>query len=365
LPLPAGRDRVDAVLVKALQLLAWKQPPELRDVPEPEPGPGEVVIRIAGAGACHSDLHLMHDFDAGVVPWGPPFTLGHENAGWIDALGPGVHGFEVGEPVLVHGPWGCGHCARCRVGMENYCDHQAEVGTSGGGLGLDGGMAAKMLIPDARHLVRLGDLDPVDATPLTDAGLTPYHAVKRSLPLLGPGSTAVVIGAGGLGNLGIQILEALTPTTVVAVDTRASALALAEDAGATATVIASGDVDAMAAAVTDATRGRAADVVLDFVGVDATLALGARIVRQLGHLTIVGIGGGTLAVGFFSLPYEASVATTYWGSVTELMEVVDLARAGKIRPRVARYPLSGAMDAYEAMRRGELDARAVIIPDDS
>jgi propanol-preferring alcohol dehydrogenase len=249
--------------------------------------------------------------------------------------------------------------------MENYCDHQADVGTNGGGLGLDGGMAAKMLIPDARHLVKLGDLDPVDATPLTDAGLTPYHAVKRSLPLLGPGSTAVVIGAGGLGNLGIQILEALTPAAIVAVDTRASALALATDAGARATVTASGDVDAMVAAVTDAARGRAADVVIDFVGVDATLALGARVVRQLGHLTIVGLGGGTLPGGFFSLAYEASVATTYWGSVTELMEVVDLARAGKIRPRVARYPLSGAMDAYEAMRRGELDARAVIIPDDS
>lgn len=351
--------------MQALQLLAWKQPPELREVPEPEPGPGEVVIRIAGAGACHSDLHLMHDFEAGMLPWGPPFTLGHENSGWVDAVGPGVGGFDVGEPVLVHGPWGCGHCARCRLGMENYCDRQAEVGTNGGGLGLDGGMAPKMLIPDARHLVKLGDLDPVEATPLTDAGLTPYHAVKRSLGLLGPGSTAVVIGAGGLGNLGIQMLEALTPATIVAVDTRASALAHAEDAGATATVTAGDDVDAMAAAVTDALDGRAADVVLDFVGVGPTLALGARIVRQLGHLTIVGIGGGTLPVGFFVLAYEASVATTYWGSVTELMEVVDLAHAGKIRPRVTRYPLSAAMDAYEAMRRGELDARAVILPDRS
>lgn len=351
--------------MQALQLLAWKHAPELREVPEPEPGPGEVVIRIAGAGACHSDLHLMHDFDAGVVPWNPPFTLGHENSGWIDALGPGVSGFEVGEAVLVHGPWGCGHCARCRLGMENYCDRQAEVATNGGGLGLDGGMAPKMLIPAARHLVKLGDLDPVEATPLTDAGLTPYHAVKRSLPLLGPGSTAVVIGAGGLGSFGIQLLEVLTPARIVAVDTRASALALAEDAGATATVTASDDVDAMTAAVTDALDGHPADVVLDFVGVDSTLALGARIVRQLGHLTIVGIGGGMLPVGFFSLAYEVSVATTYWGSVTELMEVVDLARAGKIRSHVARYPLSGALDAYAALHRGELDARAVIIPDES
>ena len=137
----------------ALQLTAWKHEPELRDVADPEPGPGEVVVRIGGAGACHSDLHLMHDFEGGILPWGPPFTLGHENAGWIETLGAGVRGLEVGMPVAVYGPWGCGHCSRCRLGMENYCENAAAIGAAGGGLGLDGGMAARMLVPNARHLV--------------------------------------------------------------------------------------------------------------------------------------------------------------------------------------------------------------------
>jgi propanol-preferring alcohol dehydrogenase len=345
--------------MRALQLVGWKQPPEMRDVPDPEPGPGAVVIRVAGAGACHSDLHLMHDFEAGMLPWGPPFTLGHENAGWVDAIGAGVTGVEVGQPVLVYGPWGCGHCHRCRYGMENYCQNQAALGAAGGGLGLDGGMAARMLVPTARHLVPLGDLDPVDAAPLSDAGLTPYHAVKRSLPLLVPGSVAVVIGVGGLGHMGVQVLDALSPAVIVAVDSRERALATARDVGAAHTVTPGTDA---VEHIRDITKGRGADVVLDFVGVDATLALGAQIVRQLGHLTIVGIGGGTLPVSFFALPYEAAVATTYWGSVTELMEVVALAQAGRIAARVSRFSLDDAVHAYEAMERGELDGRAVVVP---
>ena len=345
--------------MKALQLTAWKHDPEMREVADPEPGPGQVVVRIGGAGACHSDLHLMHDFDAGVLPWGPPFTLGHENAGWVDAMGAGVTGLEIGQPVAVYGPWGCGRCGRCRLGMENYCEHQAEMGAAGGGLGLDGGMAPLMLVPNARHLVPLGDLNPVEAAPLTDAGLTPYHAIKRSLPLLGAGSCAVVIGAGGLGHMAVQLLGALCPATVIAVDQRASALRAATDAGATHAVHSGLEA---AATIRELTKGRGADLVLDVVGVDATLALGAAVVRQLGHLTLVGIGGGSLAVSFFGVPYEASVATTYWGTIPELMEVVTLAQKGDIRANVRTFPLERAIDAYEAMRTGQLDGRAVIVP---
>ncbi|HEY3486278.1 MAG TPA: alcohol dehydrogenase catalytic domain-containing protein, partial [Ilumatobacteraceae bacterium] len=162
--------------MRALQLTGWQQPPEIREVPEPEPGPGQVVVRVGGAGACHSDLHIMDEFVDGMLPAVLPFTLGHENAGWVHALGAGVEGLEVGQPVAVYGPWGCGRCHRCRQGLENYCERQAEVGPPGGGLGLDGGMAKLLLVPSARSLVPLGDLDPAEAAPLTDAGLTPYHA---------------------------------------------------------------------------------------------------------------------------------------------------------------------------------------------
>ena len=349
--------------MKALQLVGWKQAPELRELPEPEPGPGEVVIEVAAAGACHSDLHLLHDFEEGMVPFEPPFTLGHENAGRVHALGDGVStgigGFEVGQPVAVYGPWGCGRCRRCRKGMENYCEHLTEIGAGGGGLGRNGGMAEYMLVPSDRLLVPIGDLDPVLAAPLTDAGLTPYHAIKRSWDLLGAGSTAVVIGCGGLGHMAIQILAVTTAAEVVAVDANPAALELARSAGATHTVQPGEDATEQ---IREATRGRGADVVLDVVGVDDTLALGAAVARPLGHLTIVGIGGGTLGVNFFSVPYELSVATTYWGSLPELMEVIDLAERGQIRPEVSVSPLAEAAETYDRLARGEVRGRAVVTP---
>lgn len=345
--------------MRALQLIELGAPPELRDVPDPEPGPGQVVVRIAGAGACHSDLHLMHDFAPGTMPWAMPFTLGHENAGWIDAVGAGVTGLELGQPVAVYGPWGCGRCHRCQSSTENYCERSAEQPAAGGGLGANGGMAERMLIPSPRHLVPLGDLDPVLAAPLTDAGLTPYHAVKRSLPVLGAGSSAVVIGVGGLGHLAVQVLAALSPATVIAVDTRADALARAEEAGAAHGVLSG---DAAAAEVRELTRGRGADLVLDLVGVDATLALAVAVSRPLGHVTLVGIGGGSYPFGFFTAPYEVSFASTYWGSRTELMEVIALAEAGHLRPQIERFTLDEATEAYRRMAAGELSGRAVIVP---
>lgn len=346
--------------MRALQFTEWKQPPVLREIADPDPGAGEVVIKVGGAGACHSDLHVMDEFEAGMMAVELPFTLGHENAGWVHALGAGATGFEIGEPVAVYGPWGCGRCARCRVGMENYCVNAAEIGAAGGGLGRDGGMADYMLVPDARLLVRLGDLSPIQAAPLTDAGLTPYHAIARSRDQLGTGTTAVVIGAGGLGHMAIQILQAITSATVIVVDQRQEALDLAATIGADQTVLSGPDA---AAEIRDLTGGMGAELVLDLVGVEPTLQLAAETVRSLGELTIVGIGGGTLPVNFFSLPYEASVNTTYWGSVTELMDVITLARQGKLTAHVTEFGLAEATTAYDQLRKGELQGRAVITPD--
>ncbi|MEO3784362.1 NAD(P)-dependent alcohol dehydrogenase [Actinocorallia sp. B10E7] len=354
--------------MRALRLTAWKSDPVLVEVPEPDPEPGQVVVRVAGAGACHSDLHLMRDFDEGSLPWGPPFTLGHENAGWVHRIGRGVTGLEPGMPVAVHGPWGCGFCSRCRLGIDTYCERPdaAPVPSGGGGLGLDGGMAEFLLVPDARFLVPLPPgLDPVTAAALTDAGLTPYHAVRRSWPKLPPGSTAVVIGVGGLGHLAVQILRATTAARVIAVDTRPKALDLALESGAHL-ALRSGGPDGttaeVAARIREQTSGRGADVVLDFVGSDGTLALAAAIPRMLGDLTLVGIGGGRLDFSFFSPPYETSVQSTYWGSRPELAEVLELAAQGLLKPALTRFPLEEAMTAYRLMERGELVGRAVITP---
>jgi propanol-preferring alcohol dehydrogenase len=332
------------------------------EVEDPVPGEGQVVIRVGGAGACHSDVHLMRQFEAGMLPWGPPFTLGHENAGWVHAVGPGVTGLEIGEPVAVYGAWGCGHCSRCRLGMESYCESPAAapVAMGGGGLGLDGGMAEFMLVPAARHLVPLPEgLEPVSAAPLTDAGLTPFHAVRRSWAKLTPGATAVVIGVGGLGHMAVQILEATSAARVIAVDTREEALALAAGYGADLTVLSGPD----AVREIRAASGRhGSDVVLDFVGSDATLALAVAVARQLGDITIVGIAGGTLPVSFLSVPYEVSIQTTYWGFRSELVEVLDLAARGLVTPTVTTFALDAAMDAYRAIEAGQFEGRLVVEP---
>ena len=192
-------------------MVAWKTEPEYQEIPQPEPGPGQVLIRVGAAGICHSDLHVIHEFDAGVFNAELPFTLGHESAGWVEALGPGASGIEVGEAVAVYGPLGCGRCAHCQTGDENLCDRIAELPGAGWGLGVDGGMAPYMVVDSVRQLAPLGDLDPILAAPLTDAAVTPYRAIRRSLDRLGPGSVAVVIGIGGLGHLAVQILRAAHP----------------------------------------------------------------------------------------------------------------------------------------------------------
>jgi propanol-preferring alcohol dehydrogenase len=346
------------VAMKALRLTRWGRPAELAETAIPEPGPGQVLLKIAGAGACHSDLHLM-DWPEGLLPWKLPFTLGHENAGWVEAVGAGVSSVRKGDPMLVYGPWGCGQCRACRLGRENYCERAAEIGIGGGGLGLDGGMAEFMLVPSARLLVPLGDLDPVKAAPLADAALTPYHAISKSRERLHPGATAVVIGCGGLGQMGIQLLEATTGARVIAIDNSELKLEVARTLGAD--VVLRSDAGA-AEAIRKATSGIGAELVLDMVGSNETLALGAKALRAEGRLVIVGLAMGALPVNFFALPYGAEVATSYWGTVTELLEVVGLARSGKIRMDVESFPLAQAPQVYEKLRRGEIRGRAVIVP---
>lgn len=343
--------------MRALRLVGFQREPELMEIPDPKPGPGEVVIKVGGAGACHSDLHLLWDMDASAV-WQLPMTLGHENAGWVHALGAGVTGVSEGDAVAVYGAWGCGVCARCAVGMENYCERPSLVG--GGGLGADGGMADYLLVPHARHLVPLpAGLDPVTAAPLTDAGLTPYHAIRRSWPKLTPDATCVMIGVGGLGHIGVQIARATTAAQVIAVDVKPEALDLARKVGAHHAVLS----DASAAEkIRELTGGRGADVVLDFHGSTETLNLARSVARMLGDVTIVGIGGGEVPLGFFTQPYEVTMTTTYWGSRPELAELLALAANGQITAESSIYSLDNGAKAYADLHAGTVTGRAVVVP---
>jgi propanol-preferring alcohol dehydrogenase len=345
--------------MRALMFQDWKTFPALTDVDRPTPAAGEVLLKVAGAGACHSDVAIYDAFDKGMPgAQEPPFILGHENAGWVEELGPGVQGVSPGGAYLVYGPIGCGRCRPCSRGQDTYCENVASMPYLGVGLGRHGGMAEYVVVP-ARNLVPLGDADPVNAAPLADAGLTPYHAIKLALPkLAGGGRYALVIGLGGLGQIAVQILEALTGATVIATDTKEEATQKAESSGAV--TVAAGPEQAQQ--ILDLTGGHGVDAAFDFVGVGPTLRTAAAVMARQSRLTVVGIGGGTLEWSFFTNPYECEVTNTYWGTTEELHEVVAMYRQGQIVPEVERYSLQDAPEAYRKLQAGELSGRAVVVP---
>ncbi len=344
--------------MKAVQYRQVGGKPEVVTVPDPEPGPGQVLLKVSAAGICHSDQFIM-SLPADQFTYPLPLILGHEGAGTVAALGEGVEGLSVGDSVAVYGPWGCGRCLKCAEGKENYCLHAEALKIYPPGLGSPGAMAEYLLVDNARHLVPLGDLDPVENVSLTDAGLTPYHAIKGSLSKLGAGSTAVVIGAGGLGHVGIQVLRAITGATVIALDVNEEKLELAREVGAHHTLLSN---DEAPAAIKELTNGQGANAVFDFVGAQPTVNIAAASAAVEADIVIVGIGGGQLPVGFGSIGFDVSVRAPYWGSRSELIEVLELARRGQIKVEVQRFSLDEAPYAYELLHEGKIRGRAVVVP---
>lgn len=344
--------------MKAIQYREIGKGPELVEIPTPEPGPGQIRLKVTAAGLCHSDWFVM-GLPAEQYTYPLPLTLGHEGAGIVDKLGDGVEGIELGGSYAIYGPWGCGQCHACAQGKENYCTRAAELGITPPGLGAPGAMAEYVIVDDARHLAPLGELDPVETVSLTDAGLTPYHAIMSSAEKLRAGATAVVIGTGGLGHVGIQILRAVSPVTVIALDISEEKLALAREVGAHHAIMSD---ESAVAAIRELTGGKGADAVFDFTGVQPTLDIARQVVAVDGDIQIVGIGGGLLPTGFFSTPFGASVRAPYWGSRSELIEVLDLARNGSVGVHVERFTLDSAVEAYTKLHDGEVRGRAVVVP---
>ncbi|QHE72836.1 NAD(P)-dependent alcohol dehydrogenase [Rhodococcus sp. WAY2] len=346
--------------MKAIQYRRIGAEPELVEIPTPEPGPGEILLEITAAGVCHSDAFIM-GLPEEQYTFGLPLTLGHEGAGRVAAVGAGVEGLEVGTNVLVYGPWGCGQCWHCSQGMENYCSRAADLNILPPGLGAPGAIAEYMVVDSPRHVVPIGDLDPVTTVPLTDAGLTPYHAIKRSLGKLRPGSTAVVIGTGGLGHVAIQLLRHLSPARVVALDVSEDKLEFARAIGAHEAVLSDSNA---AANVRTITGPAGAALVLDLVGMQPTLDLSMAVAGVGSDVAIVGLGDGQAAaqVGFFRGAYEVNVAVPYWGARNELIELVDMAHQGVFDIAVERFALEDGVEAYRRLAVGTLRGRAVITP---
>ncbi|MFV0407743.1 MAG: NAD(P)-dependent alcohol dehydrogenase [Propioniciclava sp.] len=344
--------------MKAVQYRELGKGPEVVEIETPEAGPGQIRLKVSAAGLCHSDWFVMGLPEEQYV-YPLPLTLGHEGAGVVDQLGDGVTGVEMGGSYAIYGPWGCGLCHACAQGQENYCPYAAEKGIAPPGLGAPGAMAEYVIVDDARHLVPLGELDPVESVSLTDAGLTPYHAIKTAQHKLYPGSTALVIGVGGLGHVGVQIIRALSQATVIAVDVSEEKLELAREVGAHHTILSGPNA---ADEVRKLTGGLGAEAVFDFVGVNPTLETARASVAIDGYLHIVGIGGGLLTAGFFSTPFGAAVRAPYWGSRSELMEVLDLRRQGAIGVHVERFSIDQAVAAYAKLHDGTVRGRAVVVP---
>jgi len=342
--------------MKAARLHHYGEALVVEDVPTPRPGPGEVVVRVEGAGFCHSDIHVM-DGEIQILPR-LPLTLGHENAGIVDAIGSGVAGVREGDAVAVFGGWGCGRCDYCITGHEQLCGTPQWAGLSI----YDGGYAEYLLVPHERYLVKLSKLKPTDAAPLTDAALTPYRAIKKALPLLEPDHYALVVGLGGLGQYGLKLLKLLSGCPVIVVDVQDQKLRLARELGAMHAL--NGNDPEVAGKIREITGGRGVNASFDFVGTDTTLALAVGATRSLGKVSQIGLAGGAARMKVLeNTRFEVQFEATLWGTIKELREVIALAETGALTSiPIERAPLDQINDVYARLKRGAIEGRAVITP---
>jgi NAD+-dependent secondary alcohol dehydrogenase Adh1 len=342
--------------MKAVRLHAYKEPPTLDTVAEPEiTGPLDVIVRVGGAGLCRTDLHIRDGWFAGAVPVDLPLTLGHETAGWVHAIGSAVEHVAVGDTVICHPNISCGLCKACRAGQDMGC----AKGLNFPGLTRDGGFA-ELVKTSARAVLALDPrVEPADVAALADAGLTAYHAVRKAVPVLQPGSKAVVIGAGGLGHIGIQCLGALTPAEIIAVDRNPEALKLAEQCGAHHRVEAD---DRYVERVRQLTGGAGAEVVLDFVGEGTAVQDALGMLATGGRYLVVGYGG-TLSIPTFQLVLgELEIVGNAVGTADDLAALLRLAVAGQVTVRTALYPLEAVGDAISDLEQGRVRGRAILTP---
>jgi NAD+-dependent secondary alcohol dehydrogenase Adh1 len=339
--------------MRAARLHAYNAPFTLEDVDVPRlQGPRDLLIRVAGAGLCRTDIHIMEGMlDSFGIRL--PYTPGHETAGWVEEVGPDVSTVRVGDAVLVDPNDSCGTCGPCRRGMDTYCERVRMPGFFA-----DGGFA-EYLVTSERGVVRLpSGLAPIDMAPHADAGLAAYRAVKKAVPTLGAGTTVVVLGAGGLGHIAIQLLRQLTSAAVIAVDRADAALQLARELGADHLV----QADAGAVGSVRAIGGNGVDAVIDFVGDGDAPGSAIAMLRRGGTYYAVGYGGELRLPTATIVANELSIVGNLVGTHAELEELVGMAAAGRIQLRTRTYPLAAINDAVADLRGGRIVGRAVLVP---
>lgn len=341
--------------MRAVQLSAYDTKPELVEVPDPHAdGALDVVVKIGGAGVCRTDLHIIEgqwEQKSGVTL---PYTIGHENAGWVEEVGSAVTSVKPGDPVILHPLATCGLCRYCRAGDDVHC-----VASAFPGIDSNGGYA-EYLKTNARAVVKLdSSLKPADVAALADAGLTAYHAVAKAARFLRPGDTAVVIGAGGLGHIGVQVLAALSAARMIVVDRSEPALKLASELGAHHTVVADGT---QVQQVLDLTDGNGAEAVIDFVGEGGAIEDGVGMLRRAGNYYVIGYGG-TLSIPTIDvISTEINFIGNLVGSYNDLVELMVLAAQGKVSLHTSTYPLAEFATALSDLDAGNVRGRAILVP---
>ncbi len=358
--------------MKAARIVEPNKPLQVSELESPKPTGNEVIVKVKAAGVCHSDLHLWEGgYDLGdgtflkVTDRGVkyPVTPGHEIVGTVSEIGKTVKGFKVGEDVLVY-PWlGCGQCPACKVGNENLCDTPKSIG-----LFQDGGYAESVKVPHFKYLAKISGLDLDAATSLACSGLTAYTAVKKAN--VNSPEFLVIIGAGGLGLMGIQIAKAITKAKIICVDLDDKKLETAKKMGADYVInsnvigsVTSGSGNAVQKIIS-LCGGKGADSVIDFVNAPQTAKTGINVLRKRGNLVLVGLFGGSLEISLVTIPLKAiTIQGAYTGNYADMVELIKLAKKGVIKPVISkRYTIDEANEALENLKARKIIGRAVINP---
>jgi len=334
--------------VKAARLHEYGKPFQIDDIPTPQVKGSETLVKVTASYVCSSDIGLVKR----ERPWAKmPMIPGHNVTGYIEDIGPDVSDFKKGDAVAVYGAWGCGECILCRQGDEQLCDPKKWVG-----FGPDGGYAEYLHVPAQRHLINIDSLDHYNIAPLLDAGLTAYRAVKQALPLLYPGGVIVILGVGNIGYYAVQIAKVLYPKAkVIAVDVLQERLSLAAQLGSDYQVLA--DSSAVAD-IREISGTDGVQVIIDTVGSNVTLAVAAQTAGKRSAIAIVGLAGGSIP----KLPGECSVASSIWGTLSEMKELLQLYRDGKIKCQIKRFPLASINEVFQLIETKQIQEQAVITP---
>ena len=352
-------------VMRAARITQVNEPLQIQELQTSKPTGSQVLIKVQSSGVCHSDIHLweggyqgpagvfLKTTDRGVKY---PLTPGHEVAGVIDSLGEQAEGFSKNEKVLVY-PWiGEGLCPACRVGEENLCDKPRSLG-----IYTDGGYSDYVLVPSYKYLVKIGEeLDTDSSAPLSCSALTAYGAVKNAN--LKPDDNVVVVGAGGLGLMAIQLAKAITGSRIIAMDLDDEKLKAAKENGAANTI--NSKKEDPVKAIMELTDNMGADAVIDFVNASKTVETDMQLLRRRAKLVLVGLFGGELKLNLVSMPTKAyKLIGSYTGSITDLVQLVSLAKRGVIRPIISnRFKLNQATEALTMLKNGKILGRGIINP---